>query len=97
MADGRDFDVVIVGAGAAGIAACHRLSAAKLRVVEARPGAAILSRGSYSCALPGHVDDRVTLARPIEDRLFFVGEACSQDSSAPRTPPSRPLCRLPNV
>jgi flavin-dependent dehydrogenase len=43
MADGRDFDVAIVGAGAAGIAACHRLSAAKLRVVEARPGAAILS------------------------------------------------------
>jgi monoamine oxidase len=38
-----------------------------------------LARGSYSCALPGHIDDRVTLARPIEDRLFFVGEACSQD------------------
>jgi choline dehydrogenase-like flavoprotein len=76
MADGRDFDVAIVGAGAAGIAACHRLSAAKLRVValKARLGAPILS-----CALPGHVDDRVTLARPIEDRLFFVGEACSRD------------------
>ena len=37
------------------------------------------ARGSYSCALPDHVGDRVTLARPIEDRLFFVGEACSQD------------------
>ncbi len=38
MADGRDFDVVIVGAGAAGIVACHALNAAKLRVValEAR-------------------------------------------------------------
>jgi monoamine oxidase len=37
------------------------------------------ARGSYSCALPGHADDRATLARPIEDRVFFVGEACSRD------------------
>ena len=38
MAGGQDFDVVIVGAGAAGIVACQRLAAAKLRVValEAR-------------------------------------------------------------
>ena len=38
MADGRDFDVVIVGAGPAGIAACRHLAAAKLRVIalEAR-------------------------------------------------------------
>lgn len=37
------------------------------------------ARGSYSCALPGHAGDREILAQPIEDRLFFVGEACSID------------------
>jgi monoamine oxidase len=37
------------------------------------------ARGSYSCALPGHADDRMTLARAIDDRLFFAGEACSKD------------------
>ena len=37
------------------------------------------ARGSYSCALPGHVDDRTYLATPIDDRLFFAGEACSRD------------------
>ena len=37
------------------------------------------ARGSYSCALPGHVDDRAALARPVDDRLFFAGEACSSD------------------
>jgi len=33
------------------------------------------TRGSYSCALPGHAHQRVELARPLEDRLFFAGEA----------------------
>ncbi|HEX7882543.1 MAG TPA: NAD(P)/FAD-dependent oxidoreductase, partial [Afipia sp.] len=33
--------------------------------------------GSYSHALPGHADDRAVLAAPIEDRLFFAGEATS--------------------
>jgi monoamine oxidase len=33
------------------------------------------TRGSYSCALPGHGRQRSVLARPIEDRLFFAGEA----------------------
>ncbi|MBB4152791.1 monoamine oxidase [Sphingomonas jinjuensis] len=32
-------------------------------------------RGSYSHALPGHADARGVLATPIEDRLFFAGEA----------------------
>jgi monoamine oxidase len=35
------------------------------------------SRGSYSCALPGKADCRGALAAPVEDRLFFAGEACS--------------------
>jgi monoamine oxidase len=33
--------------------------------------------GSYSYALPGFADCRSTLAAPVEDRLFFAGEACS--------------------
>lgn len=37
------------------------------------------ARGSYSSALPGHADDRRTLAEPVKDRLFFAGEACSWD------------------
>jgi monoamine oxidase len=35
------------------------------------------TRGSYSSALPGHADDRATLATPVDNRLFFAGEACS--------------------
>ena len=33
------------------------------------------SRGSYSYALPGHADDRAVLAAPVDNRLFFAGEA----------------------
>ena len=35
------------------------------------------ARGSYSYARPGHADDRALLAAPVDDRLFFAGEACS--------------------
>lgn len=35
------------------------------------------ARGSYSYALPGHADDRALLAAPVDDRLFFAGEAAS--------------------
>ena len=35
------------------------------------------ARGSYSYALPGHADDRAVLAAPVDDRLFFAGEATS--------------------
>jgi monoamine oxidase len=39
-----------------------------------------LSRGSYSYALPGMADCRAALSAPVEDRLFFAGEACSRES-----------------
>ena len=42
-----------------------------------RWGADPFSRGSYSYALPGMADCRATLAAPVDDRLFFAGEACS--------------------
>ena len=35
------------------------------------------ARGSYSHALPGHADDRALLAAPVDNRLFFAGEATS--------------------
>jgi monoamine oxidase len=35
--------------------------------------------GSYSCALPGFADCRRTLAEPVDNRLFFAGEACSRN------------------
>jgi monoamine oxidase len=36
------------------------------------------ARGSYSYARPGHADDRARLAAPVEDRIYFAGEACSR-------------------
>jgi monoamine oxidase len=35
------------------------------------------ARGAYSYARPGFADCRATLAAPVDDRLFFAGEACS--------------------
>jgi monoamine oxidase len=49
------------------------------RLASSAWGTDPFARGSYSCALPGHADDRLILARPIDDRLFFVGEACMPD------------------
>ena len=42
-------------------------------------GADPFARGSYSYAVPGGVDARARLAAPVDDRLFFAGEACSLD------------------
>ncbi|MGE5162644.1 MAG: flavin monoamine oxidase family protein [Sphingobacteriales bacterium] len=42
-----------------------------------RWGADPFARGSYSYALPGTADCRAALAAPVDDRLFFAGEACS--------------------
>ena len=35
--------------------------------------------GGYSCARPGAADQREVLCRPIDDKLFFAGEACSRE------------------
>ncbi|KIZ47504.1 MULTISPECIES: NAD(P)/FAD-dependent oxidoreductase [Rhodopseudomonas] len=35
------------------------------------------ARGSYSHALPGHASARAALAAPVDNRLFFAGEATS--------------------
>jgi monoamine oxidase len=42
-----------------------------------RWGADPFARGAYSYALPGRADCRAALATPVEDRVFFAGEACS--------------------
>ncbi len=34
--------------------------------------------GAYSYAVPGAADERAALATPVDDRLFFAGEACSR-------------------
>jgi monoamine oxidase len=39
-------------------------------------------KGAYSCARPGAADQRSVLARPIDGRLYFAGEATSSDSAA---------------
>jgi len=49
------------------------------RVGETSWGKEPFSRGAYSYALPGHADARQRLACPVEDRIFFAGEACSPD------------------
>jgi monoamine oxidase len=38
------------------------------------------ARGSYSYALPGKAECRAVLAAPVDDRLFFAGEACSRNN-----------------
>lgn len=44
-----------------------------------RWGADPFARGSYSYALPGKADCRAVLAAPVDERLFFAGEACSKN------------------
>lgn len=47
-------------------------------IVVHRWGADPFARGSYSYAAPGAADERAALAAPVDDRLFFAGEACSR-------------------
>ncbi len=46
-------------------------------LAETRWGADPLFGGSYSHALPGKADARARLVAPVENRIFFAGEACS--------------------
>src|SRR5262249_2379213 len=41
-------------------------------------GGAPFARGPYSYALPGKAGCRAILAAPVDDRVFFAGEACSR-------------------
>lgn len=51
-------------------------------IAQSRWGRQPFARGSYSHALPGHAEARAVLARDVDGRLFFAGEACSmQDFS----------------
>jgi len=40
------------------------------------------TRGSYSCALPGQAHQRQQLARPLDEKLFFAGEATTVGDQA---------------
>ncbi len=50
------------------------------RISETAWGKDPFACGSYSYALPGHAEARRVLAEPVDNRLFFAGEACSIDS-----------------
>ena len=47
------------------------------RLGESRWARDPFARGSYSHALPGHAGNRAVLAAPVDNRLFFAGEATS--------------------
>ena len=38
------------------------------------------ARGSYSAARPGYAHCRSVLARPVAERIFFAGDACTVDT-----------------
>ena len=61
--------------GLLGTRFAHRVRPLKLHPWGLDP----FSRGSYSYASPGKADCRAELAAPVDDRLFFAGEACSQN------------------
>jgi monoamine oxidase len=46
------------------------------------------ARGSYSCALPGHVEDRDTLSRPVNERIYIAARPARATISARPMPPS---------
>ena len=53
--------------------------ARRVKLLKLHPwGIDPFSRGSYSYALPGKSECRAALAAPVDDRLFFAGEACSR-------------------
>jgi monoamine oxidase len=53
--------------------------AGKVKPIQIHPwGRDPFARGSYSYAVPGMAACREKLASPVDDRLFFAGEACSR-------------------
>jgi monoamine oxidase len=54
----------------------RRLTALPMHRWRADP----FARGSYSYARPGKSECRAALASPVDERLYFAGEACSQHS-----------------
>ena len=42
-------------------------------------GSDVYSVGSYSYALPGKSKEREQLRKPLENKLFFAGEATNKD------------------
>jgi len=61
--------------GLLGSAFAHRVKPLHLH----RWGVDPFARGSYSYALPGKANCRDMLAAPVDDRVFFAGEACSRN------------------
>jgi monoamine oxidase len=52
--------------------------AARVKPIQIHPwGSDPFARGSYSYAVPGMATCREKLASPVDNRLFFAGEACS--------------------
>ena len=56
----------------------HDFAGALVPVVASGWAGDPLAMGSYSHALPGHADARAVLARPVDGRLHFAGEATSR-------------------
>jgi len=53
--------------------------AGRVRPIRIHPwGSDPYARGSYSYAVPGMAACREKLATPVDDRVFFAGEACSR-------------------
>ncbi|MGB6756529.1 MAG: FAD-dependent oxidoreductase, partial [Xanthobacteraceae bacterium] len=72
--DGAFFDFAVSElVGLFGSDFAHRLKPIKVHRWAHDPYAL----GSYSFALPGYADSRQILAAPVDNRLFFAGEACS--------------------
>ncbi len=72
--DGAFFDFAVSElVGVFGSAFARRLKPIRIH----RWGLDPFALGAYSYALPGFADCRAVLAEPVDDRLFFAGEACS--------------------
>ena len=73
LAYGRDRLAALFGADI-----LRRITAARATAWQGDPFVA----GAYAVTRPGHGEARAALIRPIDDRLFFAGEAASLDSFA---------------